>query len=71
MLALISRGFMDGQTFIFALSMVPAMLIGACIGIKNFRRLDARFFRGLTMVIVICAGLLGIVSGLGLISWGG
>ncbi len=63
--ALSTRGFVEGQVAVFALSLVPAMLIGTFIGIRTFRRLDARFFRGLALVIVFCAGLLGIVSGVG------
>ena len=48
-----------------AASLAPAMIVGVSLGMIAFRRVNARFFRALSVSIVICAGLLGVVSGLG------
>ncbi len=66
-LALSVSGFMDTQIAIFMASLLPALLIGTVLGIVVFRRINQRFFRYLSLVIVIVSGILGIISGLGLI----
>ncbi|MFC1940048.1 sulfite exporter TauE/SafE family protein [Chloroflexota bacterium] len=49
-----------------AASLTPAMLLGVYLGMIIFNRVNALFFRGISMCIVICTGLLGIISGLGI-----
>jgi uncharacterized membrane protein YfcA len=65
-IALSLSGFMDAQIAIFSVSLMPALLIGTVLGIVAFRRINQRFFRYLSLAIVIGTGILGIISGLGL-----
>ncbi len=64
--ALSLSGQVKAETVVTAASLAPALLIGTALGVIAFHRVNARFFRGLSVAIVICAGLLGITSGLGL-----
>jgi hypothetical protein len=63
--ALSFAGHVNVETIITAASLAPALLTGTGLGIIVFNRVNARFFRGLSLAIVICAGLLGVVSGVG------
>ncbi len=65
LVALSALGLIDAQLIVSAASLAPALLIGLGLGIIAFRRIHARYFRWLSMAIVICAGILGILSGLG------
>lgn len=66
LIALSVSGFINAQHVILAASLVPALLVGTSVGMVTFLRLNPRFFRGLSIVIIICAGILGILSGLGI-----
>ena len=66
--ALAVAGIMEVQTLVTAGSLVPALLIGTVIGMVTFRRLSQRLFRIITLVIIVCAGILGILSGAGILS---
>ena len=66
--ALSLSGKVHAETIITAASLAPALLAGTGLGMVVFQRVNARFFRALSVAIVICAGLLGIISGLGLLS---
>ena len=55
------------ETIITAISLAPALLAGTVLGMFVFKRVNARFFRALSIVIVICAGLMSIISGLDLL----
>ena len=59
-------GLIDLEIIPAATSMAPAMLIGVYLGMKVFHRINTRFFRNISIAIVICTGILGIVSGLGI-----
>ncbi len=66
--ALSLSGKVHAETIITAASLAPALLAGTGLGMFVFQRVNARFFRAFSMAIVICAGLLGVISGLGLLS---
>jgi uncharacterized membrane protein YfcA len=66
--ALYISGLVDTQVIIFSTSLTPALLVGMFLGIVAFRRINQRSFRYLSLAIVICAGILGIISGLGFFS---
>jgi len=59
-------GQVKAEAVVTAASLAPALLAGTGLGMIVFHRVNARFFRALSVAIVICAGLLGIISGLGL-----
>jgi uncharacterized membrane protein YfcA len=65
--ALSLSGKVNAETIITAASLAPALLAGTGLGMIVFQRVNARFFRALSVAIVICAGLLGVISGLGLL----
>ena len=66
LIALSVSGFIDAQIIMGAASLVPALLVGIGLGMVTFTRINPRFFRGLSLAIIICAGILGILSGLGI-----
>jgi uncharacterized membrane protein YfcA len=66
--ALALAGLIDTQTVALTASLAPAMFLGIFLGILAFRRINARFFRGLSLAVIIGAGAFGIISGLGLLS---
>jgi len=67
LLALSISGQMHVEILVTAASLVPAMLIGVRLGMMVFYRTDSRLFRFLSMFIVICAGILAVISGLGIL----
>jgi len=66
LIALSLSGQVAVATLIIAASLAPALLVGTFLGMIVFQRVNARFFRDFSVAIVICAGLLGVTSGLGL-----
>jgi len=60
-------GLVDVQTVISAATLIPALLIGIGLGMVTFRRVNVRFFRMLTLGIVVVTGIMGILSGLGVL----
>lgn len=64
--ALSLSGQVNAETIITAASLATALLVGTGLEMIVFNRVNAGFFRALSVAIVICAGLLGIISGLGL-----
>jgi uncharacterized membrane protein YfcA len=66
--ALTIAGIVEVPTLVNAGSLMPALLIGTVAGMVAFRRLSQRLFRIITLVIIICAGILGILSGTGILS---
>ena len=66
--ALVIAGIVEVPTLVTAGSLIPALLIGTVAGMVAFRRLSQRLFRIITLVIIICAGILGILSGTGILS---
>ena len=65
LIALSLSGHVAVATLITAASLAPALLVGTALGMIVFQKVNARFFRGFSVAIVICAGLLGVTSGLG------
>lgn len=65
--ALAVAGRVSADMLLTAASLAPALLAGTGLGVLVFQRVNARFFRLLSIIIVICAGALGIISGLGLV----
>jgi len=66
LIALAVSGFIDAQIIMCAASLVPALLVGIGLGMVTFTRINPRFFRGFSLAVIICAGILGILSGLGI-----
>ena len=66
LIALFISGFVDVQIVVFAVSLIPALLAGTGLGMVTFRRINPGFFRRLSLVIIILAGILGIMSGSGI-----
>lgn len=64
--ALALAGHVNTGMFLTAASLAPVMLAGTGLGIVLFNRVNARLFRAISLGIVICAGILGIISGVGL-----
>ncbi|MFC1984565.1 sulfite exporter TauE/SafE family protein [Chloroflexota bacterium] len=63
LLTLSFSDLVDIQTIMNTASLIPALIIGTGLGIMVFRKINARYFKWVSMVIVICTGILGILSG--------
>ena len=64
--ALSLSGQVHTETVVTAASLAPALVVGTGLGTVAFHRVNTRFFRALSVAIIICTGLLGVISGLGL-----
>ncbi len=67
LIALSISGDVKPGLIITAASFAPVMFIGIYAGMFLFRWTSARFFKNLSTIIVICAAILGILSGFGII----
>ncbi len=67
LVALYISGDVSPDLIITAASFAPVMFIGIYAGMSLFRCTSARFFKNLSAIIVICAAILGILSGFGII----
>jgi uncharacterized membrane protein YfcA len=68
LIALSISGLIEAHMILSAVSLVPALLIGTYIGLTVFRKINVSYFRWVSMLIIICSGILGILSGTGIIS---
>jgi uncharacterized membrane protein YfcA len=68
LIALFLSGLINTDIVIYAVSFIPALLVGLGLGMIAFFRINLTFFRLLSMCVVIIAGILGILSGFGIIS---
>jgi len=68
LVALYVAGRLDTQILVSAVSLTPALLVGIFLGVVVFRRINNRFFRWLSIAVVVGSGILGILSGLGVLS---
>lgn len=66
--ALSVSGLVDLQIIVGTLSLAPALLAGVGLGMIVFRRTNNRYFRRISLAIVICSGILSVLSGLGTFS---
>ncbi|MFC1899448.1 sulfite exporter TauE/SafE family protein [Chloroflexota bacterium] len=64
-IALYISGLIQIQMILSALSLAPALLIGTGAGIIVFRKINVRYFRWFSLAVIICSGVLGILSGTG------
>jgi uncharacterized membrane protein YfcA len=60
-------GVVNWDDMLQTISLVPALLAGLGIGILVFPHISGRFFRLISMAIVIIAGIIGVLSGFGII----
>jgi uncharacterized protein len=67
-IALALTGLMDKNTVLTSASFIPALFIGIFLGMLAFKRINPRVFRNVSLAIIIGAGILGIISGLGFLS---
>lgn len=70
LVGLLIAGLVDIPVAVTAASLSPALLVGVGLGMLAFRRVNERFFRTLSIVIVFCSGILAILSGMGIFSRG-
>ena len=66
--ALAISGLIDVEVVVGAASLLPALLVGLGLGLAVFSKINAELFRRLSIAIVIAAGVLGVLSGLGVVS---
>jgi uncharacterized membrane protein YfcA len=63
----LAGGLLSVQVAKYALMLVPAMFLGAFVGSKLLHRLPERTFRVTALVVVMLAGLLSVLSSLGVL----
>ncbi|MEE8353292.1 MAG: sulfite exporter TauE/SafE family protein [Dehalococcoidales bacterium] len=67
LVGLLIAGLVRLPTVLTAASLAPALLVGTAVGIVAFRRINERVFRVLSVVIIFGAGIVAVLSGLGVI----
>jgi len=60
-------GIITTEVINYALWFLPATILGTMIGIKLAPKLSEQLFRNIALIIVIIAGLLSILSGIGIL----
>ena len=65
-ISLYFAGIIKPGDMVNALSLVPALVAGLALGIFLFPRISVRLFRLISIVVVVIAGIMGILSGLGI-----
>ena len=66
-ISLYFAGIVTWGDVVNAVSLVPALVAGLALGIFVFPRISVKLFRFISIVVVVVAGILGILSGLGVI----
>ncbi len=64
---LLIAGLVSASSVLTAASLAPALLIGTVVGMVAFRRINERVFRMLSVVIILGAGVVAVLSGVGVI----
>jgi uncharacterized membrane protein YfcA len=67
LVGLLVSGLVRLPTVLTAASLAPALLVGTVVGMVAFRRINERVFRVLSVVIIFGAGIVAVLSGLGVI----
>jgi uncharacterized membrane protein YfcA len=60
-------GLLTGEVINNIILFLPAMIIGALIGIKLSKKVDEKFFKRVVLIILIFSGITAILSGLGIL----
>ncbi len=60
-------GLFNANSFILALVFGPSLVVGTYIGAHYARRVNARFFRGVALSVVMGSGIIAIVDGSGVL----
>ena len=60
-------GLITMEVIEYTILFLPAMILGAIIGIKLVHKIEEKLFRKIALIIVIIAGVLSVVSGLGIL----
>lgn len=68
LMALLISGNVTTGNITTSLTFLPAMLLGILTGLFFFRRVSHRFFRLFSMIVIIGAAIMGIISALGFVS---
>lgn len=63
----LAGGLLSGQVLKYALASVPALILGAYTGNRLVHRIPEHHFRTVVLLVVIIAGVMSALSGLGLI----
>jgi hypothetical protein len=58
-------GLIDGRVLAYAAGLVPALGLGALVGSRLVRRTEEEGFRKVALLVVMAAGTLAVLSGLG------
>jgi hypothetical protein len=66
LLTLIIGNVIDTKIIYKSITFIPALLIGLCIGIFTFHRINILVFRYVTIIIIIISGIIAIASETGL-----
>jgi len=61
----LAAGLLTEEVVFTSAALIPGMITGSLIGCALAKNVDNRSFRRLTIVIIICAGLVSITSALG------
>jgi uncharacterized membrane protein YfcA len=59
-------GMVTTGILLTAASLAPVLVIGVALGMQAFKRVNERYFRMISVAVVIATGILAVLSGLGI-----
>ncbi|MCK4248121.1 MAG: sulfite exporter TauE/SafE family protein, partial [Methanomicrobia archaeon] len=60
-------GLIITEVIRYTILFLPAMIFGVAIGIKLVHRVEEKLFQNIVLIVVIVAGVLSVISGLGIL----
>jgi len=60
-------GLITTEVIRYTILFLPAMIFGVAIGIKLVHRVEEKLFQNIVLIVVIIAGVLSVISGLGIV----
>lgn len=61
-------GLVTSGIVLTAASLIPGLVIGVVLGMQAFKHFNERYFRVMSIVIVVCSGIIAVLSGFGIFS---
>lgn len=67
LIGLFISGMVTSDILLAAASLAPGLVIGVYLGMLAFKQVNEGYFRILSVVVVVGAGILAVLSGLGIL----
>lgn len=67
LIGLACSGIITPAVLLTFISLAPGLIIGVCLGMFTFRRVNPSYFRMASMFVIVCGGILATLAGLGIV----